>query len=94
MSESDMIRGFFKEILKPIIAEAIAEAGVQNNGNSDKRYYTREEACEHLKIGTTTFYRLAKKGKIEILKIGGKTLVDADVLDEAIENQEVMRYGR
>ena len=27
MSESDMIRGFFKEILKPIIAEAIAEAG-------------------------------------------------------------------
>ena len=54
-----MIRGFFKEILKPIIAEAIAEAGTQNNGNNGKRYYTREEACEHLKIGTTTFYRLA-----------------------------------
>ena len=35
-----------------------------------------------------------KEGKIEILKIGGKTLVDADALDEAIENQEVMRYGR
>ena len=94
MSESDMIRGFFKEILKPIIAEAIAEANTQNNGNNGKRYYTREEACEHLKIGTTTFYRLAKKGKIEILKIGGKTLVDADVLDEAIENQVVIRYGR
>ena len=94
MSESDMIRGFFKEILKPIIAEAIAEAGTQNNGNNGKRYYTREEACEHLKIGTTTFYRPAKKGKISILKIGGKTLVDADILDEAIENQEVVRYGR
>jgi excisionase family DNA binding protein len=94
MSESDMIRGFFKEFLKPIIAEAIAEATTQTNGNTTKRYYTREEACEHLKIGTTTFYRLAKKGKIEILKIGGKTLVDADALDEAIENQEVMRYGR
>ena len=79
---------------RPAIAEAIAEVGAQNNGNSGKRYYTREEACEHLKIGTTTFYRLAKKGKIEILKIGGKTLVDADELDAAIENQEVIRYGR
>ena len=94
MSESDMIRGFFKEILKPIIVEAIAEAGVQNNGNSDKRYYTREEGGEHLGGGRGTFYRLAKKGKINILKIGGKTLVDADELDAAIENQEVVRYGR
>ncbi|MBO4916537.1 MAG: helix-turn-helix domain-containing protein [Bacteroidales bacterium] len=92
MSETDMIRGFVKNILKPIIAEAIAEVGAETAQRSEKRYYTREEACRHLKIGTTTFYRLAKKGKINILKIEGKTLVDADELDEAIETRQVFRY--
>ena len=87
-----MIKGFFSSLLKPIIAEAIAEAGVAAAQKSEKRYYTREEACEHLKIGTTTFYRLVKKGKITILKIEGKTLVDADELDEAIETRSVYRY--
>ncbi|MBR6448833.1 MAG: helix-turn-helix domain-containing protein [Fibrobacter sp.] len=92
MSETDMIRGFVKNILKPIIAEAIAEVGAEVAQKSEKRYYTREEACRKLKIGTTTFYRLAKKGKITILKLEGKTLVDADELDEAIETKAVFRY--
>lgn len=94
MSETEMIREAVKGFLKPIIAEAMAEVAAQPTTVEGKRYYTREEAQEHLKIGTTTFYRMAKKGKIEILKIGGKTLVDADALDDAIERQEVVRYGR
>jgi len=92
MSDTDMIRGIVKNILKPIIAEAIQEVGVETTQKSEKRYYTREEACQHLKIGTTTFYRLVKKGKLQLLKIAGKTLVDADDLDEAIETRQVFRY--
>lgn len=87
-----MIRGIVKNILKPIIAEAIQEVSVETTQKSEKRYYTREEACQHLKIGTTTFYRLVKKGKLQLLKIAGKTLVDADDLDEAIETRQVFRY--
>ncbi|MBP5506082.1 MAG: helix-turn-helix domain-containing protein [Bacteroidales bacterium] len=92
MSDTDAIRGLVKDILKPIIAEAIAEANAETAVKNEKRYYTREEACKHLKIGTTTFYRLANKGKITILKVEGKTLVDADELDEAIETRAVYRY--
>ena len=92
MSETDMIREFFTNILKPIIAEAIAEAWLVQQQKREKRYYTRDEACKHLKIGCTTFYRLARKGKITILKIEGKTLVDADELDEAIETRRIFRY--
>lgn len=92
VSDTDMIRGFFTNLLKPIIAEAIAEAGVAAAQKSEKRYYTREEACQKLHIGCTTFYRLAKKGKITILKLEGKTLVDADELDEAIETRAIFRY--
>ena len=92
MTDETNIRGFVREILKPIIAEVFAEAGAVAAQKSEKRFYTREEACQHLKIGTTTFYRLAKKGKIHILKIEGKTLVDADELDEAIDTKQVYRY--
>ena len=92
MSETDMIRGFLSSLIKPIVAEAIAEAGTLAAQKKEKRYYTREQACQLLHIGTTTFYRLAKKGKINILKLEGKTLVDADELDEAIDTRAVFRY--
>jgi len=92
MSETEMLRGIVKDILKPIIVEAINEVNIENNQRKEKRYYTREEACQHLKIGCTTFYRLVKKGKIQLLKIEGKTLVDADELDEAIETRQIFRY--
>lgn len=93
MENTNPLVDYFKGILKPIIAEAIAEVGVEAAQKSkERRFYTREEACRHLKIGTTTFYRLAKKGKINILKVEGKTLVDADELDEAIETRQVYRY--
>ena len=87
-----MIREFLANILKPIIIEAVAEAWVAQSQRKEKRYYTREEVCKHLHIGATTFYRLASKGKITILKIEGKTLVDADELDEAIETRRIFRY--
>ncbi len=45
-----------------------------------------------LKIGTTTFYRLVKKGKLTILKVEGKTVIDADDLDNAITTKEIFRY--
>ena len=87
-----MIREFLKNILKPIITEAIAEAWTAQALRKEKRYYTREEVCKLLHIGTTTFYRLVSKGKLTILKLEGKTLVDADVLDEAIETHSIFRY--
>ena len=88
-----MIRGFVKDILKPIIAEAINEVNIETaERKKEKRYYTREEACKHLKIGTTTFYRLANKGKIQILKIEGKTLVDAGLFMMKLMNLK-KRYG-
>lgn len=92
MSETDMLREFLANILKPIIFDAIEEAGLVLAKKNEKRYYTREEACKLLHIGTTTFYRLANKGKITILKLEGKTLVDANDLDEAIETRRIFRY--
>ena len=92
MSENEYIRGIVKDILKPIIVEAIAEVGATPMQRKEKRYYTREEVCDLIHIGTTTFYRMVKKGLINAHKIGNRTLVDADELDEAIETRQVYRY--
>lgn len=92
MSQEDMLKGFVASILKPIITEAVKEATATANSKPLKRYYTPEEAWQHLKISRATFYRHVQNGKIEILKIGGKSLVDADELDGAIERRELYRY--
>ena len=92
MSQEDMLKGFVASILKPIITEAVKEATAQQNETPTKRYYTPEEAWNALRVSRATFYRLVSKGKIEILKIGSKSLVDADELDGAIDRKEIYRY--
>lgn len=87
-----MFKGFVASILKPIITEAVQEATAKQNEKPQKRYYTPEEAWTHLHVSRATFYRLVGKGQVEILKIGGKSLVDADELDGAIERREIYRY--
>lgn len=94
MTQLDALKDFLKELLSPIIIDAVNDALANLERTPVKRYYTRAEAIEHLKIGTTTFYRLAKKGKITILKIQGRTLVDADELDGAIERKEIVKFKR
>jgi excisionase family DNA binding protein len=96
MPDKDIIITAIKEFLKPIVTEVITESLTEAFFSLEqkrrKRYYTRDEVCQRLHIGCTTFYRLANKGKITILKLEGKTLVDADELDKAIETRRVFRY--
>ncbi len=92
MNQNETILEMVKGIIKPIIKEALAEAGTIPPPKTEKRYYTREEVCKLIHVGTTTFYRMANKGLIVTKKIGNRTLVDADELDEAIETRQVYRY--
>lgn len=80
------------EMMTPIIKEAVKEALADTKANPPKRYYTPEEAMSHLKISRATFYRLVGRGKIKILKIGNKSLVDAEALDSAVESRQIYRY--
>ena len=92
MQEIESIKQWLTEIIRPIVFEAVDAAYTEKKANPPKRYYTLEEAQEHLRISRATFYRNVKKGRIEILKIGNKSLIDADKLDDAIERREVYRY--
>ncbi len=87
-----MFKGFVTSILKPLITEAVQEATSQQNTKPEKRYYTPEQAWKHLHISRATFYRNVRRGRIQILKFGNRSLVDADELDGAIERREIYRY--
>ena len=80
------------EILTPIIKDAVKEAFADVKVNPPKRYYTVEEAMEHIHVSRATFYRMVGRGEIELLKIGSKSLVDAEKLDGQIERREIYRY--
>ena len=88
----NLISEFLKPILVQVMTESLNEAFIAVEEKRRKRYYTRDEVCKLLKIGTTTFYRLAKKGKITILKAEGKTLVDADEIENAVQKKTLFRY--
>ena len=94
MDNSSSMREAVKGFLLPILKECMVELKNEANSHNGKQFYTREQVCAKLGIKTTSFYRLAKKGKITILKVEGKTVVDADELYEAISEGEIVRYGR
>ncbi|AKM09718.1 helix-turn-helix transcriptional regulator [Croceicoccus naphthovorans] len=52
--------------------------------NSAKIAYTVPEALSALGIGRTNFYKLANEGKIDLRKVGGRTLATADSLHRLI----------
>lgn len=53
--------------------------------NSQKITYTVPEALAAIGIGRTNFYKLAREGKIDLRKVGGRTLVTAASLHRLID---------
>ena len=86
------LKRILSELLKPLITEAVKEAFADVKVNPPKRYYTVEEAMEYIHVSRATFYRMVGRGEIELLKIGSKSLVDAEKLDGQIERREIYRY--
>jgi excisionase family DNA binding protein len=53
-----------------------------NENSKRRRLASVRDACEYIGCGTTVCYELINSGKIIGLKMGGKTLVDLDSIDE------------
>jgi hypothetical protein len=53
-----------------------------------KLAYTVEEGMTALGIGRTKFYELARSGKIDLRKVGGRTVATAASLHRLVEEAE------
>lgn len=60
----------------------------------EARYYTREEVCDLLHITKGCLHNYMRQGRLKALKLGGRTLFDANEIDKAIERKELLKYGR
>jgi hypothetical protein len=56
--------------------------------NHPKIAYTVPEALAAIGVGRTKFYALAKEGRIDLRKVGGRTVATAASLHSLIENAE------
>lgn len=55
---------------------------------AQKIAYTVPEALAAIGIGRTNLYKLAGQGKLDLRKVGGRTLVTAESLRRLIEDAE------
>jgi excisionase family DNA binding protein len=71
--------------LHPIVAEIIeAHAGimVDKDDNKRRRLVEFKDGCRYGKFGKTKAYELIAHEKIRAYKMGGKTMIDLDSVDE------------
>ena len=71
--------------LNPIVAEIIeADAGtmVDNDNNKRRRLVEFKDGCRYGKFGKTKAYELIAQERIRAYKMGGKTMIDLDSVDE------------
>lgn len=50
-----------------------------------KAAFTVPEACAFLGIGRTNLYKIAGEGKLDLRKVGGRTLITAESLKQVLE---------
>ena len=58
-----------------------------NSLSPDPLAYSEADACRVSSIGKTRLYALAKEGRLEMRKIGGRTLIPAASLRALIEGK-------
>lgn len=71
--------------LDPIVAEIIeTHAGtmVDNDNNKRRRLVEFKDGCRYGKFGKTKAYELIAHERIRAYKMGGKTMIDLDSVDE------------
>jgi hypothetical protein len=56
--------------------------------NAQKIAYTVPEACAAIGIGRTNLYKLAGEKKVDLRKVGGRTLVTAESLQRLIDEAD------
>jgi excisionase family DNA binding protein len=71
--------------LDPIVAEiieALARTMVDNENKKQRRLVEFKDGCRYGKFGKTKAYELIAQERIRAYKMGGKTMIDVDSVDE------------
>ena len=64
------------------IIEALARTMVNNDNSKQRRLVEFKDGCRYGKFGKTKAYELIAQQRIRAYKMGGKTMIDLDSVDE------------
>jgi excisionase family DNA binding protein len=71
--------------LDPIMTEiidALARTMINNDNSKQRRLVEFKDGCRYGKFGKTKAYELIAQQRIRAYKMGGKTMIDLDSVDE------------
>ena len=88
------LKEFLTEIIRPIVNSAVQEAMPKPSEKKRLRTYTVDDACEILKVSKPTLYDYFNYGLLKKYKHQGRTLIDADELEEGIKEERFVKYKR
>ena len=54
--------------------------------------WTRQQAADYLNVSLQSFHNFVRRGDLEIIKVGRKTMVNADVLKEKVRTGNLRKY--
>jgi hypothetical protein len=69
-------------IIRAEIIEALARTMVCNADNKQRRLIQFKDGCRYGKFGKTKAYGLIARERMRAYKMGGKTMIDLDCVDE------------
>jgi excisionase family DNA binding protein len=70
------------ELIVADIIEALARTMADNGDNGKRRLVQFKDGCRYGKFGKTKAYELIAQQRIRAYKMGGKTMIDLDSVDE------------
>lgn len=95
-TNSILIQNISPEDFKQLISDAVEEKFIkyQPQAIKDKKYLTRKEVKELLKISLPTLNEYTKTGKLKGYRIGGRILYRTDEIQESLQAIETLKYRR
>lgn len=83
--------GFTPDAFRSMIREEVSMA-IAASMPKEKRYYSRNEVAAMLQVSLPTIHRLVNDGLLKASKVGGRTLFEAQSVDDAILEKKVFKY--
>ena len=102
MDNLSPVKSFLKEIIEPIVIEAVKSAIPSNDSQSYNEYLSVEEIQQQYHISSSTIYRRFATGDLTKVKNGNRTLVRKSEIESglkegklvALDDKMYKKYGR
>ena len=89
MDNLNPVRSFLKELITPIVKDAVKTAMTVENSSATKHYIPISEATKLYGMSSSTIYNRFDEGKLTKVKNGGLTFVIQEEIEASMKREEL-----